>query len=130
MSLPSLTVVLVTQNAQNRIPRLLETLAKQILVAELEVFIVYIAPAKPAPVSPDGLRVIPIHQSDIRNIGQARAKAVRRAHSPWVAFLEDHTIPNPSWAEAVCFSHNPGLLFRRHASRMSGRTARTDLSPV
>jgi glycosyltransferase involved in cell wall biosynthesis len=102
MPLPSLTVVLVTQNAQNRIPRLLEALAKQTLAAELEVFIVYIAPAKPAPVPPDGLRVIPIHQSDIRNMGQARAEAVRRAHSPWVAFLEDHTIPNSRWAEAVC----------------------------
>jgi len=104
MPLPSLTVVLVTQNAQNRIPRLLDALAKQTLAAELEVFIVYIAPANPAPVLPDGLRVIPINQIDIRNMGQARAEAVRRAKSPLVAFLEDHTIPNPGWAEAVSAS--------------------------
>ena len=73
MSLPSLTVVLVTQNAQNRIPRVLDALAKQTVAAELEVFIVYIAPAHPAPVSPDGLRVIPVDQSNIINMGQARA---------------------------------------------------------
>jgi hypothetical protein len=82
MSLPSLTIVLVTQNAQNRIPRVLDALAKQTVAAELEVFIVYIAPANPASVSPDGLRIISIHQSDICNMGHARAEAVRRAHSP------------------------------------------------
>ncbi len=102
MSLPSLTVVLVTQNAQNRIPRVLDALAKQTVAAELEVFIVYIAPAHPAPVSPDGLRVIPVDQSNIINMGQARAEAVRRANALWIAFLEDHTLPSPGWAQAVC----------------------------
>ena len=111
MSSPLLTVVVVTLNAQNRIPPLLEALTKQTIAGELEVLIVNIASAEPQFVFPTGFDVALVDQKNVRNLGQARAEGVRRAHSHYIAFLEDHTIPDSRWAEAVykAFRDTPGI---------------------
>ncbi len=46
-----------------------------------------------------------IELTDLRSSGQARAAAVMQAGAPVVAFVEEHTIPEPGWAEALVESH-------------------------
>jgi hypothetical protein len=51
---------------------------------------------------PKNLNVTLVDECTISDLGRARAEGVRRAHAPVIAFLEDHTIPDPRWAEEVC----------------------------
>jgi glycosyltransferase involved in cell wall biosynthesis len=112
MSLPILTVIVVTRNAQNRIAPLLKALAKQSLADELDVLIISIASAAPRLSSQEGLNVTLINRSDFQNLGHARAEGARRARSTLVAFLEDHALPDPYWAEAVyeAFRNAPDMV--------------------
>jgi GT2 family glycosyltransferase len=41
----------------------------------------------------------------IRSIAQANAAGIRQASAPVVAFVEEHSYPDPSWAEALIEAH-------------------------
>ncbi len=111
MSSPLLTVVVVTGNAHDRISRLLDSLAKQTRAGELEVVIVSVASTDPGISFPEGLNACVVSHPSSCDLGRARAEGVRRAHAPFVAFLEDHTVPEPRWAEQVChaFHESPRI---------------------
>lgn len=110
-SRPSLTIVVVTTNAGDRMSPLLEALSRQSIVDKLEVIVMGLASAKPLKHLPQGLDVHFIRHPGCCDLGQARAEGVRHALAPYVAFLEDHTVPIPRWAEYVCdaFSQSPGI---------------------
>lgn len=46
-----------------------------------------------------------IELPDLRSSGQARAVAIMQAGAPLVAFVEEHTVPEPDWAEALVEAH-------------------------
>jgi hypothetical protein len=102
MSLPSLTVISIAGNAGWRTSRLLAALAGQSIASEIEVVIISLASGdSPGIACAAGLDVIVVRHPNGSDWGRARAEGVRRARAPIVAFLEDHTIPVPDWAEQV-----------------------------
>jgi GT2 family glycosyltransferase len=50
-----------------------------------------------------GFRVVEI--GGVRSLGQAWAAGVRHASAPVVIYAEDHTFPDPRWAEALIDAH-------------------------
>jgi len=46
-----------------------------------------------------------VELSDIRRTGQARAAGVMQAKALLVAFVEEHTVPDANWAEALIEAH-------------------------
>lgn len=102
MPLPSLTVIAVTGNDWRRTSRLIAALARQTIAQEIEVVIVSVASDDKAEVAgAEGLDLVVLRHPDSCDWGHARAEGVRRARAPIVAFLEDHTVPAPDWAEQV-----------------------------
>jgi hypothetical protein len=99
---PSLSIVVVTTNANDRMSLLLEALSRQSRAGELEVIVIGIAAAKPVIHFPQGLDVSVITHPQSYDLGRARGEGVRHARAPVIAFLEDHTVPEPGWAEQVC----------------------------
>lgn len=46
-----------------------------------------------------------IELPNLRSSGQARAAAIAQAGAPLIAFVEEHTIPDPNWADALVEAH-------------------------
>lgn len=102
MADPSITVVTIAGTSGTRIARLLACLRRQTLVEEMEVILVSLADPKPDFSGPAaGLNLTVLHHPGNSHFGHARAEAARRARSPIIAYLEDHTVPEPDWAEQV-----------------------------
>ncbi|MBP1599557.1 MAG: hypothetical protein H6Q05_4934 [Acidobacteria bacterium] len=49
-----------------------------------------------------------LHLGEMENEGSAKAAGMRAAKAPLVAFLEDHSFPDASWAEALVGAHDSG----------------------
>jgi Glycosyl transferase family 2 len=46
-----------------------------------------------------------IELPELRTSGQARAAGIAKARSSLIAFVEEHTVPEPDWAEAMIEAH-------------------------
>jgi len=107
---PRLSVIAITPDRYERILSLLRHLKDQSVQKELEVVIV--APsAKVIPLDAAELqgfhsvKVIPFG-SILSSTAAARVAGVRAARAPIVAFVEDHSFPQPGWAAALMAAHN------------------------
>ncbi len=108
---PTLTAVLATIDNYQRIEKTLEHYRAQTARPELEVLIV--ASSKEVlqldPAAVEGFfdsRVIEV--GEIQSLSAAKALAVAQAKADWVVFGEDHSWPEPTWAEALIAAHREG----------------------
>ena len=105
---PELTVALFTQDDFGSIARTVGHVTAQDVASRIELLILA---AEPSRVIPDpgtvsalhSVRVVPV--SFTGGSGAARARAVREAAAPVIAFGEDHCFPQPGWARALLEAH-------------------------
>jgi hypothetical protein len=103
---PEITVVVVVGNPRRRARRAVESILEQPLGGRLELLVVDMADplrAEPFELADDRVRTIKATPS--ATFGGARASAVRAARGRIVAFLEEHCIAMPGWAEALVQAH-------------------------
>lgn len=104
----TLSIIILTPDRFATISKTLRHLERQTVVAQLEIVIV--APSA-ASLAPDEACLRPFHSWSVVEVGpmvstaRARAAGVRAASAPIVAFAEDHSYPEPDWAEALIRRH-------------------------
>jgi hypothetical protein len=108
---PALSVILPTSRGLANVARTIRALRVQTVRHRLELVIV--APSQSIPLDPAmiegfaGVQVV-----GIDNIGgssnRARVAGIRVARAPIVALAEDHSFPEPGWAEALLAAHAEG----------------------
>jgi hypothetical protein len=108
-SLPAMSVVAITPDGYATISTLLQHLHSQSVKHEIELVIVAPAAADipldvPALQGFWGVAVVPF-ATVVASTAAARAAGVRAARGPVVAFVEDHSFPQPGWAEALIAAH-------------------------
>ena len=105
---PLLSVVLATPGSFNTIQKTVHSLQSQTIKGNIELIIV--TPCR---------ECIEIGKNDVlgllsykivelpgmRSVGAANAAGVRAASAPVVALCEDHSFPEPDWAEALVTAH-------------------------
>lgn len=100
--MPSLSVAITLGANPRKAAELLHYLCQQTIAHEMEVIVVSLAMTKPDfSVPAEGLDLTVLHHPGSTDFGRARAEAARRARAPYIAYLEDHTVPAPDWAEQV-----------------------------
>ncbi|HYU18419.1 MAG TPA: glycosyltransferase [Chloroflexota bacterium] len=105
---PALSVVIVTVDRYETIRRTIKHLRAQTARDALEILIVAPSAATLGPVESelDEFREVQVIEvGTVESAGQARAAAVRRATAPVIAFVEDHSFPDPGWAAALIEAH-------------------------
>ena len=111
MSVPSLSVVLVTAGSFGTVRKIVRCLQAQTICDQIELLIAVRSGAAFC-AEPDVLSGFKRHE--IIEIGEpvrvavAKTTAVGRATAPVIAFTEDHCFPEPGWAEALLAAHNDG----------------------
>lgn len=110
-SAPAMSVILVTPDRYETIRRTIHSLRRQDARGRLEIVIV--APDTEAmDIDENELRdfaaVRRVSTGQVMSVGKANAAGVRAASAPVVALGEDHSFPEPGWAEALLEAHrNP-----------------------
>ena len=109
VSLPDLSVALITPYSFETIRRTVRHLCAQTLASRIELLLC-------VPVAGgfdlDWDAVAPLHSTRILEVGEvtktgpARARAARHASAPVVVYAEDHCFPDPGWAEALLRAHH------------------------
>jgi len=109
---PALSIVLPVPDSWDRVRRVVRHLRAQTVSDRIE--LVVVTPSRDALHVPPGdlegfagARFIDV--GAIRTTGEARAEGVRVARSPITAFAEDHSFPDPGWAEAAIRAHEEGF---------------------
>lgn len=105
---PAISVILPTWDTFDAVRTTIEHLGRQTIAAQIELLIC--APgADRFEVDADAVR--PLHSvrvleaGDLSATGPARAAAIRAASADVIAFTEDHSFPEPQWAEALLRAH-------------------------
>lgn len=102
MDKPLLSAVVVTGSCRDRAQQVINDLAAQTRVCDIEAIIIDVASTELAHLFiPDGLRAVYIHPETPLMLQEARAAAVKYVSSDIVAYLEDHCFPHPGWAEGL-----------------------------
>ena len=105
---PAMSLIVITPDRYETIRKLMNHLNAQTIKERLEIVIV----------SPS-IHTIDLDESQlqgfwgfclvefgpIQSSAEARATGIRKASAPIVAFTEDHSYPDPHWAEALLKSH-------------------------
>lgn len=108
VSVPDLSVVLITPHAFKTIHRTVRHLCAQTLASRIELLLC-VPSAGGFELDRDA--VAPLHSTRILEVGEltktgpARALAARQACAPVVVYAEDHCFPDPGWAEALLRAH-------------------------
>lgn len=103
-----MSMVIITPDRFDTIGRAIAHLRAQSVRDQLEVVIV--APSVDS-LEVDDQALGPFHSFQIvevghlGSVGEANAAGVRRARAPVVAFVEEHSYPQPGWAEALISEH-------------------------
>jgi hypothetical protein len=103
-----MSVVVVSPDRYETIKRTMAHLRRQTIRESLEVLIATPFAADLAMDSREEegfLRVRVVEVGTITSSARARAAAVRQASAPIVALAEDHSFPEPDWAEALASAH-------------------------
>jgi hypothetical protein len=101
-SAPRVSVIVLTSGDPKQARRTVESVRGQTIAAELELVIVRVNPTETLPkMYGTGLQGLQVVTDDGRPFGELRAAAVRAASAPIVAFLEDHCLAEPRWAETL-----------------------------
>ena len=108
---PRISVVVVLQCGSETFRLALARLRAQTVASALECIIV--APSrKELNLAPEELEGFFTHQilelGPLEGEGVAKAAGVAAATAPLVAFMEDHSYPEPCWAEALIEAHRRG----------------------
>jgi GT2 family glycosyltransferase len=108
---PAMSVILVVHGYSERLRWTLERLRSQTLASELECIIVARSRTglEDLGTATHGLRCVQLveHQGEDSE-GALKAAGVRAARAPLVVFIEDHSFPEPDWAEALVKAHEQG----------------------
>lgn len=105
---PQMSVVLVTPDNYASIRETINYLCKQTVVNQLELVIVTLSANN---LQPDEaalkkfFTVVVVEVDGIKSRASANAAGVRKATAPVVALAEDHSFPDPDWAEALIKAH-------------------------
>lgn len=107
-TMPALSVVLPTWDTFDALRRTVSHLTAQTVAGSIELIIC--APSadrlgldRAATTGLHSVRVL--EAGELVATGPIRARAVREASAPIVAFSEDHCFPDPDWAEALLAAH-------------------------
>ncbi|MDH3444636.1 MAG: glycosyltransferase [Deltaproteobacteria bacterium] len=101
-----LSAILVAGPCRSRSQRVVDALCAQTASESMEIIIVDLASASiPRLMAGPKASVVYLSRPDIQRWGQARAEAVRAAHAPVMAFIEDHCFPARHWAEKLIEAH-------------------------
>jgi len=106
-----LSVLVVAQGFSESLRWTLECLNAQTIAPELECLLVTrskgsVSPAEQAAGRLHSLRVVETPHMD--DLGSAKAAGILAARAPVVALVEDHSYPDPGWAEALLQAHSEG----------------------
>lgn len=99
---PCISIVLIVDRQRQRAERCLQALLGQTMVDRMEILLIDLAAERSGPLS--GSRhpsVRPLPASRSLSIGELQASGVLAARAPVVAFLEEHCVAHPGWAEAT-----------------------------
>ena len=107
--LPSLSVVLVAASGAASVARTISHLRNQTARQVIEFIVVVASDSDLEGLTLDGdvfhsVQVVGI--GTITNRGAAAAQGIARATAPIVGLIEDHSFPEPEWAEALIRSHS------------------------
>lgn len=109
MNKPVLSAVVVAGNCRSRAQQVIDGLAAQTRVCDIEAIVIDVASTDLAHLSiPEGLRAVYIHPETPMLLQEARATAVKYASSQIIAYLEDHCFPHPDWAEGLITAFEEG----------------------
>jgi GT2 family glycosyltransferase len=105
---PEMSVVIVTPDHYDTIRKTMRHLRAQTVRERLEVVIV--APSADTigineAELKDFFQFRVVEVGKIRSVAQANAAGIRQASAPVVAFVEEHSYPDPGWAEALIEAH-------------------------
>lgn len=107
---PALSVILPTSDDFSTIRQTVRALSRQTIRDKLELVIV--APTEQIDIPADevsmfaGTRVV--NGGPVKTSNSSRCVGVRAASAPFVALAEDHSFPEPDWAEALLNAHAEG----------------------
>lgn len=111
MNAPVLSVVLVAPDGYSEVATTLRYLRAQTIARQLELLIVAPA-ADDFPVRDEDAaafgKVTLVEVPEVKILAAARAAGAARASAPFVAFSEDHSFPEPTWAAALVAAHEQG----------------------
>jgi len=108
---PALSVVIVTPDSYSRIRKTMRHLRAQTVSDRLEVLIgaPSVAELGLDEAERDGFfDVRAVEVGEIRSAGAPRARAAGEARAPLVVFAEDHSFPDPGWAETLIQAFEQG----------------------
>ncbi len=98
----NLTAILVVGGLRQRGERCLHALLDQSLGVPFDILIIDIAPQRmPLAAGRDQPRVRYIHYPDCPSYAEAKVVGIRNAATEFIAFIEDHAVPDSNWAKGV-----------------------------
>lgn len=102
-SAPSLSAIVVVGEMRERAQLVIDRLATQTVASAMEIVIADTASEScPRLIDPtNGIPVRYLKCASSLSWGEARAVAAQAASAPLAAFIEDHSIPTPTWAEGI-----------------------------
>lgn len=109
MSDPVLSVIAIVGRQRGRVEACLRSLLAQNAAPSMEILMVDCAPVGTPPIAlADRGNVRVLRATPGREFGELRAQAVHEARAPIVAFIEEHCVAHPGWAEAILAGHAEG----------------------
>jgi Glycosyl transferase family 2 len=104
---PTMSVIILTPDSYDTIRKTMNCLRAQTVRDQLEIIVV--APSTSGlngePELKDFNRVRLVEVGPMNSTAVARAAGVREATAPVIALAEDHSYPEPQWAEALIAAH-------------------------
>jgi hypothetical protein len=106
--MPLMSVIVITPDDLGTVARTIAPLRAQTARRDLELVLVGPGVARQAAASglaSDFAAVRTVDIEDMRSTARARAAGIRAATAPVVVLTEDHSFPDPGWAEALLDAH-------------------------
>jgi len=101
-----LSVIVVVGPCRKRSQRLLDALCSQTAADSIEILVLDLpAYGEWKLKTAHGIRTVYLTRSETQPWLRARAEAIRHARALILAFIEDHCIPAPDWAEVLIQAH-------------------------
>jgi hypothetical protein len=100
-----MSVILMVDRERERGARCLRSILGQSIIDRLEVLLIDLAPAAASLAGSDHPRVEVLRLPSSMSWGALNAAAVLRTRAPIVAFIEEHCVALPGWAESLVRAH-------------------------
>jgi hypothetical protein len=108
VSAPVLSVICTVGPRRGRAERAVQVLSKQTAAEKIELIMIDAAPGEDPLESPEAIPSKVISARPGATLGEARAAGLAAARGEAVAFLTDHTRPEPEWAAALISAYSDG----------------------